>query len=978
MIKLSCDNTAFVHILFGFTGGLLMKHKHSILRRCLALVLVLALGAGIFLMIPSKAADTSDLGKLIDTFTPNDYTFTLSASSRIFVENKPADELLQTIQLSQRQFAADGIPTSTPMDIVWGDISRIQAGDILINLVASDADLGTEGYKLEVKSYATVTAIDVGGLLYGLNALQKHFRNAKSNKIQGFTAIDNPDTRERTVHLDCARKYLTKDWICNFVKEMSWMGYNSLELHFSEDGGFRADFWDENYYVKGEYEPKNDFSWLCGSYVQTWVHDATTQTDYNAYKKNWRNDPDKDAYLTTAELVEICKTCAEYHIDIIPSFDSPAHMDYITYKFQQQANKNLNNSYILYYGFSPMPDNYNGGCINYTGTSGLTAPKWPDSSTFNLQDGYMRSFIKTLYADIADFFSYYAGSTKFNIGADEVNLSYSKTWQYSEFPSYVNQLNSLLKAKGYTVRMFNDFIKSDYLDKFDKDIEILYWDSPTGNSSGAELTVQDFVNDGRTLYNAINTSTYYVLRISTGSGTAKGDARSEKCRQWTFYHGDETHIYNEWYSAGIREYGDTSETKSAVPDVPDSQLGGGYFLIWNDYASVNTEIEMWNGVYDFANNTGEFYSLRERMWSNITKMLNSDINSSLSFASYEAIRDTLGDFPGLASDTYSGTTKATTLPAATEPYHIAHDDLKEAIAEKIPQGEYSSDSYNVYLAAYNNAVAVNNDRSATKEQIQNALNTLNAAINQLSYPAYEVKVTCKAMVDGNEITLGTKTHTIKTTAYKIEIPTYSGYALQNVDGSDYTSAGFLTGSSSKDLSITVWYVSTISTGQMDALLQEPETKQEVTTNVFYTEESWNAYQTALNNAKNYSISSGSSQSDVDALTAALQEAQNALVTPSKDNWMTIEKLSEVYPEGFQVGLRIETSPNVSSVTIRDASETNTELTVTSGKVQVLSSGKVVKYWIVFFPADLSGSFTYDITANYAGGSITETLDITVG
>lgn len=976
-----------------------MKHKHSILRRCLALVLVLALGAGIFLMIPSKAADTSDLGKLIDSFTPNDYTFTLSASSRIFVENKPADELLQTIQLSQRQFAADGIPTSTPMDIVWGDISRIQAGDILINLVASDADLGTEGYKLEVKSYATVTAIDVDGLLYGLNALQKHFRNAKSNKIQGFTAIDNPDTKERTVHLDCARKYLTKDWICNFVKEMSWMGYNSLELHFSEDGGFRADFWDENYYVKGEYEPKNDFSWLCGSYLQTWVHNGKTNqyaynnpsltsrpSDSNLVKKNYREDPDENEYLTTAELVEICKTCAEYHIDIIPSFDSPAHMDYITYKFQQHANESPNESYTLYFGYSPMPSNYNGGCINYANCYGLTAPRWPDSTAAGIQDGYIRSFVKTLYADIADFFSYYAGSTKFNIGGDEVNLTSSSLtangiqWGYDTFIQYVNELNSLLRARGYTVRMFNDFIKSGYLDQFDKTIEIVYWDSPYNPNSGtyeqtAIQSVQTFVNNNRVLYNAIQTNTYYVLRISPGKSTP-GDARSEKCRQWTFYHADETHIYNEWTAANIAEKGDYSET---VKDVPASQLGGGYFLIWNDYASVNTEVEMWNGVSDFANNTGEFYSLRERMWSNITKMLNSDINSSLSFASYEAIRDTLGDFPGLASDTYSGTyAKATTLPAATEPYHIAHDDLKEAIAEKIPQGEYSSDSYNVYLAAYNNAVAINNDRSATKEQIQNALNTLNAAINQLSYPAYEVKVTCKAMVDGNEITLGTKTHTIKTSAYKIEIPTYSGYALQNVDGSDYTSAGFLTGSSSKDLSITVWYVSTISTGQMDALLQEPETKQEVTTNVFYTEESWKAYQTALNNVKNYTISADSKQSDVDALTAALQEAQNALVTPSKDNWMTIEKLSEVYPEGFQVGLRIETSPNVSSVTIRDASDTNTEPTVTSGKVQVLNSGKVVKYWIVFFPADLSGSFTYDITANYAGGSINETLDITVG
>ena len=96
------------------------------------------------------------------------------------------------------------------------------------------------------------------GLLYGANMLQKYFRAKGSKTLSGFIASDAPDTKERTVMLDCARKYYTKEWICNFIREISWMGYNTIELHFSEDGGFRMDFWDDKYYTDN-YIPANDF-----------------------------------------------------------------------------------------------------------------------------------------------------------------------------------------------------------------------------------------------------------------------------------------------------------------------------------------------------------------------------------------------------------------------------------------------------------------------------------------------------------------------------------------------------------------------------------------------------------------------------------------------------------------------------------------------------------------------------------------------
>ena len=612
----------------------------------------------------SAAANTAGAGGIVDSFTANSEVFTLTSDSRIFVVSatEPAGELLQTVQLLQRQFTADGRPTDAPMPIAWGPESWITDGDIVIRLDTASG-IAAEGYRLNVTTVAELTASDVDGLIYGGNMLLKHLRYADSNSIQGFTAADAPDTVQRAVSLDCGRKYYSKNWICNFIREMSWMGYNTLELHFSDDSGFRIDLWDEAYYTEG-YQPANDFSWICGSNYTSWT--------LSAYK----NDPDKGKYLTTAEVMEIFETAKEYHIDIIPAFDSPSHMDYLTWMYEQNYNSNPNYSFYSTYDNKTYYAKDVGGCINYTNSSGWSTPlRWPYYSTIDITADQDKAFIFELYTDIANFFKTYAGSTDFSIGADEVNLStsnlasgYSFAWGFPDFVVYINELNALLNDLGYTMRMYNDFLGSTQYNAssydFAENIEILYWDSPFEPNSGGYTNHTEpasyYVNKGMTLYNCIQTSTYYALRI-TGSGS---DARSVYNRQWTFYHANEESIFDEWSPADPSERGDYAESAAKIPS---ENLGGAYFLIWCDYACVSTEQEIWNGVYDkTTQNTGEFYSLRDRMWSNITKMWNWDINSSMTFSQFKTLRDAYGDFPGAGTATNSCSEK-TVLPQATEP-----------------------------------------------------------------------------------------------------------------------------------------------------------------------------------------------------------------------------------------------------------------------------------------------------------------------
>ena len=876
------------------------------LKRIIALLVAIAVASGITIISVAGNEET-EFFSVVDSYTEKSGSFTLTSSSRIFVvsESEPAGELLQTATLIQKQFQNSDVFEDNGIDMVWGPESYIRSGDVALKLNAS-ASVGDEGYILDVTDKAIVTAKDMRGLIYGSNMILKCMRYLNSDTISGFTASDTPDTKQRAVMLDTGRKYYTAEWVKNFIRQMSWMGYNAIELHFSEDGGFRADFWDSAYYTDN-YSPENDFSWLCGSHVQSWVKDP------------YRTDPDANKYLTTKEMVEILEVAKEYHIDVIPSFDSPAHMDYITWKFEQ--NYKSNTSYSFTYDGTTYKANSTKGCINYTGKTGASSPTWPYYTTVDITDGTMaKAFVFALYEDIADFFKEYAGSTDFSIGADEVNLSssYSPKWTYAKFPGYVNELNRMLNAKGYTCRIFNDFIGSTTYNKsgnkavysFDDNIEIMYWNSnfdPTSGSTSEAVWPAEFFwetngtygDGGRTIYNCIQTNTYYVLRVAADSIATYGgmDARNPENRNWTFYHSNESDIYNEWYPANVAERGVKSET---VADIPAAQLGGAYFLIWNDYAALNTEAEVWNGVDDSTDNKGSqtyHYSLFNRMWSNSIKMWNSDVNSSVDYSDFASIRSTYGYFPLYVACSVSATNpKVNSIEKA---YLADHSELEAAIKTKISNadGLYTAVSYSAYETAYNNAVAVNSNYGATAEEISSALTQLNNAKNNLK----EIVI-----IDKSE--------------------------LQAAVDSAVTEKGD------------------------------------------YTNETWAPYVEALNAAKAVLDDESATQEQIDNALAQYNEAKSnlAIYKEGDTRIFGIKKLTDYTPVGKKAGFIVYTSTDALDVTV-SLDGTPVKLTKKINNIQTLS-GIEMGVWMVDFVAEETGTFEYTVTVN---GTVSQNVSVTV-
>ena len=133
--------------------------------------------------------------------------FTLAENSRIFVvaNEKTLNNtiLLKDLKLTSSNFEAAGVLSKAPI-IVFGKEE---------NAVVNDIDYGL------------------------MSVIQMLKINDKI--LEKGTVIDYPDVELRSMNLDIARKPFSKEWIIRQIKDLSWQKYNAVQLHFSENEGFR-------------------------------------------------------------------------------------------------------------------------------------------------------------------------------------------------------------------------------------------------------------------------------------------------------------------------------------------------------------------------------------------------------------------------------------------------------------------------------------------------------------------------------------------------------------------------------------------------------------------------------------------------------------------------------------------------------------------------------------------------------------------
>ncbi len=248
------------------------------------------------------------------------------------------------------------------------------------------------------------------------------------------STTDNTDYY-KILHLDCGRKYFSKDWIIALLNEMSADGYNQLQLAFGNDGlRFLLD--DMSFTANGT----------------TYSH-KTVVSKVEAGNKLQNNSGDA-SWLTQTEMDEIIAAAKEKGIEIVPLLNLPGHANAI---------------------LDIADDTYNASGSN---------------NTLNVASSEKaRNFGMAIFKKYVDYFAG-KGCKFFNFGADEYANDASGTFsfsrlnstQYATFVSFINSLAEYIENKGVTARAFNDGLYyNGQSASIDTKIQCCYWSSGWGS-----------------------------------------------------------------------------------------------------------------------------------------------------------------------------------------------------------------------------------------------------------------------------------------------------------------------------------------------------------------------------------------------------------------------------------------------------------------------------------------------------------------
>lgn len=533
----------------------------------------------------------------------------ISESTEIYwVETADANindtDLKAQVQLFSREIQAKGLSKST-LPISYG--ARELAGDHDIVLLL-DASLGiaAEGYQIIISNgQLLVKASDADGLFYGCRFVEKALLSGISLDCVNGRVV-KPDYPERALFLDCGRKYYSPEWIKDIIREISWSNMNAIYIHFAEEMGFRLE--------------SKVYPWLAGGDNTLCVGGADFGTA-----------ADNSKYITQDEMREIAEVAKLYHIEIIPSLDSPGHMNYAVKKYNEKYNVDIGNYF-----------HYNENIAIVQGSGPDNAQK-NYSRGIDISNAEAVTFAKNLYAEYAGFFKG-LGCTKFDIGGDELlgwgdsidstiskwnQLDHWKTYAqsrsnntnavaYDAFMYYVNDIYELVKDYDYTsIRMWNDdalrFVDTGWnkVIMLNSSVEIQYW---TANANDGKNNIWTYLEDGYKVYNFIDDYNYYVLgQAHDGSGYAGVTPQR---------------IYENWAPNVFT----TCKGIGSNTVIGNNNVKGSAFCVWCDKPSTESDTTVKAGILPCLRMNG-------------AKAWDADLNKTISYSYAQHLLDLIGDAP---------------------------------------------------------------------------------------------------------------------------------------------------------------------------------------------------------------------------------------------------------------------------------------------------------------------------------------------
>ncbi|WP_261040761.1 G5 domain-containing protein [Streptococcus mitis] len=379
--------------------------------------------------------------------------------------------------------------------------------------------------------------------------------------------------KKKIVSIDAGRKYFSPEQLKEIIDKAKHYGYTDLHLLVGNDGlRFMLD--DMSITANGKTYASDD--------VKRAIEKGTN---------DYYNDPNGN-HLTESQLTDLINYAKDKGIGLIPTVNSPGHMDAILNAMKELGIQKPNFSYF-----------------------GKESAR-----TVDLDNEQAVAFTKAL---IDKYAAYFAKKTEiFNIGLDEYanDATNAKGWSvlqadkyypnegypvkgYEKFIAYANDLARIVKSHGLKPMAFNDgiYYNSDTsFGTFDKDIIVSMW---TGGWGGYDVASSKLlVEKGHQILNT-NDAWYYVLgRNADGQG---------------------------WYNLdqglnGIKNTPITSVPKSDGATIP---FIGGMVAAWADTPSARySPSRLFKLMRQFANSNAEYfaadYESAEQALNEVPKDLN--------------------------------------------------------------------------------------------------------------------------------------------------------------------------------------------------------------------------------------------------------------------------------------------------------------------------------------------------------------------
>ena len=326
--------------------------------------------------------------------------------------------------------------------------------------------------------------------------------------VPGTVFAAAPDTSNddfyKIVHLDAGRKYWSVANIKALLDEMSEMGYNQLQIYFSDNQGFRFALNDMKVsFSFGGTDYSHNLSEALGNGIYQTGNVPAVKCD--ASQAHFRPSLEADGanYLSETEMDTIIAYANGLGIDIVPAFNFPGHMGAILDSFPQYK-----------YGASH---------------TSVDLDRSKPSRAFAL--AVLQKYVNYFSSRGCKFFSICADEYGYDTGESVTSISNNSNL-YTNFATFMDEAAQIINNANMTPRAFSDYFYTGNLnagvtlsDAY-KTYQVYMWSG--SNLSAIQQNGHKVINTSETAYYALGSSWYSLTSTQNGVSSFSPSAFVDK------------------------------------------------------------------------------------------------------------------------------------------------------------------------------------------------------------------------------------------------------------------------------------------------------------------------------------------------------------------------------------------------------------------------------------------------------------------